>query len=226
MPGAPIPIPTDARARCRLVARTLYSAVIGDVLDQLGCRQQFLPQPVQPLVRSMKVVGRAMPVDIVEVADVGGKPFGRLTEALDQLLPGEVYVARCADARCAAWGELLTAAARARRAVGAVIDGFHRDTDKILVQDWPVFSRGSYGQDAAVRASVVDYRVPIDVEGVLVSPGDLVVGDADGVVVVPQHVELGVLEQALEKVGSEATVRAEIESGASTTDTFRRYGVL
>jgi 4-hydroxy-4-methyl-2-oxoglutarate aldolase len=196
------------------------------VLDQLGCRRQFLPQPVQPMVRSMKVVGRAMPVDVAEVADVGGKPFGRLTEALDQLLPGEVYLARCGDARCAAWGELLTAAARARGAVGAVIDGFHRDTDKILLQDWPVFSRGSYGQDAAVRASVVDYRVPIEVDGVLVNPGDLVVGDADGVVVVPEHVELEVLERALEKVGSEATVREAIDSGASTTDTFRRYGVL
>lgn len=219
-------IPADDRARRELVGTTLYTAVLGDVLDQLGRQRQFLPQPVQPMLRSMKLVGRAMPVDIVEVADVHGRPFGRLTEALDQLRPGDVYLARTGAMPCAAWGELLTTAARVRGAVGAVLDGFHRDTDKILTQDWPVFSRGAYAQDAAVRASVVDFRVPLEFDGVLVRPGDLVVGDADGVVVVPRDVEDDVLAQALQKVRSEDAVRAEIEAGASTTDVFARHGVL
>jgi regulator of RNase E activity RraA len=107
-----------------------------------------------------------------------------------------------------------------------VIDGYHRDTRGVLAQDWPVFSRGSCSQDAAVRASVVDFRVPVDLDGVSVQPGDLIIGDRDGVIALPQDIERQVLTLALEKASAENTVRAAIESGMSSTEAFATYGVL
>jgi regulator of RNase E activity RraA len=154
------------------------------------------------------------------------KPFGLLTEALDQLEPGEIYVASGGDMRCAYWGEILTATAKKRGAVGAVINGFHRDTPRVLEQNWPVFSRGRFAQDSAVRTQVVSYRCPMEIGAVHVEPGDLVFGDLDGVVVVPRKVEVEVIERALAKARGEKLVRKEIEGGMSSTDAFKKYGIL
>jgi hypothetical protein len=120
----------------RAITENLYTAVLGDVLDVLGHTHQFLPQPIQPMKESMRLVGRAMPVQIADTWSQQKDPFGLMTEALDQLLPGEVYVATGGSQNCAAWGEILTATARVRGAVGAVIDGYHRDTVRILEQNW------------------------------------------------------------------------------------------
>lgn len=219
-------LPKADTERFALVREHLSTPVVGDVLDQLERTHQFLPQGIQALHPAMVLVGRAMPVLITDVFETQHSPFGRLTEALDQLEPGDIYLARNGRAQCAAWGEILTATARARGAAGAVIDGFHRDTVRILEQDWPVFSRGRFAQDAGVRASVVDYRVPLEIDGVLVHPGDLIVGDIDGVVVVPSAVENEVLELALVKATAENVVREAIEGGMSSTTAFATYGVL
>jgi regulator of RNase E activity RraA len=204
----------------------LYTAVIGDILDELGYVKQFLPADVQPMAAAMTVVGRAMPVQLAASTKVRGQGFANLVAALDALRPGEVYVASGGDIECAAWGELMTAAARSRGASGAVVNGYHRDTNRVLDQAWPVFSRGAYAQDAAVRSVVVDFRVRLDIEGVDVAPGDLVVGDRDGVLVLPQLVESEVLARAVNKVRAESRVRAAIDGGASATDAFREFGVF
>jgi regulator of RNase E activity RraA len=128
--------------------------------------------------------------------------------------------------RCAYWGEILTATARMRGAAGAVINGFHRDTPRVLEQNWPVFSRGRFAQDSAVRTQVADYRCPMEIGGVAVEPGDLVFGDLDGVVIVPKRVEQEVIIRALEKAAGENLVRKEIEGGVSSTAAFEKYGIL
>lgn len=204
----------------------LYTPVVGDVLDAIGFVHQFLPQPIQPMREEMKLIGRAMPVLMIDVFGPQKQPFGKLTEALDQLQPGEIYLAAGGLMRCAYWGELLTATARTRGAAGAVIDGFHRDTPQVLAQNWPVFSRGRFAQDSAVRTQVADYRCPIEVGGVQVEPGDLVFGDLDGVVVIPKRVEAEVIERALAKARAEKVVRRAIEGGMSSTDAFKTYGIL
>lgn len=219
-------LPATDPERFALVREHLYTPVVGDVLDQLGRTHQFLPPAIQPLRDSMVVVGRAMPVLIADVFGPQRSPFGRLTEALDQLDSGEIYLARGGRTECAAWGEIMTATARVRGAAGAVLDGFHRDTVRVLEQDWPVFSRGRFAQDAGVRATVLDYRVPAEIGGVLVRPGDLILGDLDGVVVVPAEIENEVLERALVKATAENVVRNAIENGMSSTDAFATYGVL
>jgi regulator of RNase E activity RraA len=214
---------TDLFALC---TRELYTPVVGDILDDLGYTHQFLPQPVQPLREAMTLAGRAMPVVMIDVFGKQKQPFGQLTEALDQLQPGEIYLASGGDMRCAYWGEILTATAKQRGAVGAVINGFHRDTPKVLEQNWPVFSRGRFAQDSGVRTQVVDFRCPIEIGQVTVQPDDLVFGDLDGVVIVPKQVEGEVIERALAKARGEKLVRKEIESGMSSTAAFRKYGIL
>jgi regulator of RNase E activity RraA len=209
-----------------IVLRELYTPVVGDILDAGGHYHRFLPAPVQPIRDDFKVVGRAMPVLMIDVHGPQAKPFGLLTEALDDLRPGEVYVAGGGDRRCAYWGELLTATARTREARGAVIDGYHRDTPQVLAQQWPVFSRGRYAQDSAIRTQVAAFRCPIEIGGVWIEPGDLIFGDLDGVVVVPRAIEGDVLEAALVKARGEKVVRKAIEGGMTATAAFAKFKIL
>jgi regulator of RNase E activity RraA len=220
------PMNDSDRELFRLVEERLYTAVLGDILDSLGYYHQFLPPEIRPMLPEMRVAGRAMPVLVADVFGPQTKPFGLLTEALDSLQPGEVYVGRGGTAPAAMWGEILTATAQTRGAVGAVVNGYHRDSVKVLAQGFPVFSTGSYAQDSSPRTIVRDFGVPIEIGGVSVRPGDLVVGDLDGVLVIPREVEDEVVERALEKASAESLVRVAIEAGMSATDAFAKYGVL
>lgn len=210
----------------QLLCERLFAAVLGDILDREGYYHQFLPQAIKPLDPVYRVAGRAFPVRIEDVSGPQSRPFGHLTEALDAIQPGEIYLATGGKMNCAAWGEIMTATARTRGGAGAVIDGYHRDTPRVLQQQWPVFSRGSFAQDAGVRSSVVDFRCEVRIGDVAVQPGDLIFGDIDGVLVIPRAIERSVIEAALEKVAGEKVVRREIESGSSSTDVFNRYGIL
>jgi 4-hydroxy-4-methyl-2-oxoglutarate aldolase len=209
-----------------LMTTTLYTPVVGDILDQCGRFHQFLPQPVRPLRDNMKLAGRAMPVLQADVVGPQEKPFGLMTRALDDLKPGEVYVATGGTMQCANWGEIMTAAARTRGAVGAVVNGWHRDTPRVLEQDWPVFSRGAWAQDSAPRMKVVDFRCRIAIDDVSVMPGDLIFGDLDGVLIIPRQLEEEVVTRALDKARAEKVVRREIEGGLSCTAVFEKYGIL
>ncbi len=208
------------------IKQTLYTPVVGDILDAMGYYHQFLPQEIQPALLEMKLVGRAMPVLMMDVYEPQKKPFGLLTEALDQLQEGEIYLASGGAMRCAYWGELLTATARMRGAAGAIINGFHRDTSQMLAQNFPVFSRGRFAQDSGVRTRVADFRCTIEVGDVTVHPGDLIFADLDGVLVIPQAVEQEVIEQAFEKAKGEKVVRQAIENGMSATAAFAKFGIL
>ena len=209
-----------------LIRTELYTPVVGDILDQLDRRRQFLPAAVRPLREDMRLAGRAMPVLQIEVFGRQEKPFGVMTQALDALKPDEIYIATGGGMNCANWGEIMTAAARARGALGAVVNGFHRDTPKVLEQGLPVFSRGPFAQDSAPRMKVVDFRCFVEIEGVAVNPGDIIFGDVDGVLVIPAELAEEVVTKALAKARTEKVVRQELERGALCTETFAKYGVL
>jgi len=209
-----------------LINSKLYTGVIADILDKMGRTRHFLPPRIRPLKPEMKLAGRAMPVVTADVFGQQKKPFGYLTEALDQLEPGEVYLAPETVNLASKWGEILTATSQQRGAVGAVVDGYHRDTPQILNRDFPVFSWGNYAQDSSVRSIVSDYRVPIEIGNVSVAPGDLVIGDIDGVLVVPREIEAEVIEAALTKASAENVVCEAIDSGMTATQAFATYGVL
>lgn len=218
-----------------LMKNKLYTAVVGDILDVLGYHHQFLSPAVKPIENSMIVAGRAMTVleaDYFETADgkasgpLGNKPFGLMFQALDDLKKNEVYIASGSSPRYAMWGELMATRARAVGAVGAVLNGYYRDTNGILAIQFPTFGFGSYAQDQGPRGKVLDFRIPLEIEGVRVNPGDVVFGDRDGVLIIPKQVEEEVFRRALEKVSTENEVRKAIENGMSTVAAFEHFGVM
>jgi regulator of RNase E activity RraA len=216
-----------------MARRELSSAVVGDVMDKLGLQQQFLPPQVHPLDPSMTLVGRAMPVleaDFYEGAasrhPLADRPFGLMLEALDDLQAGEIYVCTGGSPRYALWGELMSTRAMQCGAAGAVLDGYSRDTKGILALGFPTFSYGSYAQDQGPRGKVIDFRAAIQVGQARIEPGDILVGDLDGVCVVPRRAEEQVFMAAMEKVRAEKTVQKALQQGMTAREAFDRYGVL
>ncbi len=210
----------------------LFTAVVGDVLDVLGYRNQFLPQPIKPLVPGAKMAGRAMTVleaDYLEGTGHGplsAKPFGVMFEALDDLRDGEIYIASGSSFEYALWGGLMSTRAQHLNAAGAILNGYIRDTDEIRNLNFPVCSRGAFAQDQGVRGKVLDYRVPINIEGVHIDSGDLIFADDEGVLIIPRKVEAQAIKDALQKVATENEVAVAIRNGMSTQEAFATYGVM
>ena len=212
-----------------LIQEKLFTAVVGDILDEMGLLDQFLPRAIRPLRDDMVVAGRAMTVierDIIDPAEAV-KPFGLMLEALDDLKPNEVYLASGGSPNYAMWGELMSTRARHLGAAGAVLNGCSRDTRGILDLNFPTFSLGPYAQDQRPRGLVTDFRVPLTIGNVKVAPGDIVFGDVDGVLAIPRTAEVEALTRALEKVAKENQVRAAIErEGMSTVAALAKFGVM
>jgi 4-hydroxy-4-methyl-2-oxoglutarate aldolase len=212
----------------QMMRKDLFSAVLGDVMDTMGLTHQFLSPTVKPIKDDMVIAGRAMPV-LEEDIFIGGaeEPFGLMFDALDDLKPNEIYLATGAAPNYALWGGLMSTRAKILGAAGAVLDGYHRDTTEILELGFPCFSMGSYAQDQGVRGKVVQYRCRVKtLNRVVVEPGDIIFGDFDGVVVVPQIKEQEIIEAAVDKVYGENKVREAIEKGVSSKDAFQQYGIM
>ncbi|SEA51396.1 RraA family protein [Variovorax sp. YR216] len=212
----------------------LFVAAVGDVLDTMGYHHQFLPAGIAPLEKTMRIVGRAMPVLEADVINVGqksagplsGKPFGLMLEALDDLKPGEIYIATGASLRYALWGGLMSTRAQHLKAAGAILDGYVRDANEIEHLGFTVFCRGTYAQDQGVRGQVIDYRCTIEIDGVRIAPGDLLFGDREGVLVIPRAVEAEAVQKALEKVRTENKVADAIRNGMGACEAFQTFGVM
>jgi regulator of RNase E activity RraA len=207
----------------------LYSAVLSDVLDELGYRHQVLPPRIRPLDDQLILAGRArtgLYRDVYHVAR-GHNPYELEIALIDDLKPGEVAVLACgASGRIAPWGELLTTACLARGAAGCVTDGLVRDVRAIRALRFPVFHGGIGPLDSKGRGEVSAIDVPVECGGVTINPGDLVFGDADGVLAVPQPVARQALQQALAKVEGENRTREELQQGTLLGEVFKKYGVL
>lgn len=213
----------------------LYTAVVGDIMDKLGFRAQFLPPQIQPLRDDMAAIGRAMTVLEADVHEEEGchgsnpvlaRPFGLMLDALDDLKRNEIYICTGASPRYALWGELMSARAMQCGAAGAVVDGYSRDTRGILALGFPTFSHGRYAQDQAPRGKVIDFRVPLMIGAVRVRAGDIVFGDLDGVCVVPREIEEETFTKALEKARGEKTVLKAIQGGMRSKAAFEKYGIM
>lgn len=222
---------TDAEMFDALKSR-LFTAAVGDVLDTLGYRNQFLAQQIKPLVAGTKIAGRAMTVLEADYAGsggpgpLGGVPFGLMFAALDDLKENEIYIATGGSLSYALWGGLMSTRALHLKAAGAIVDGYIRDTGEIRSLGFPVFSRGAYAQDQGARGKVLDYRVPLDMNGVHINDGDLIFADDEGVLIIPRKVEAEALRLALEKVETENKVATAIRRGMSTQEAFAKFGVM
>jgi 4-hydroxy-4-methyl-2-oxoglutarate aldolase len=216
----------------KLIRSDLFTAVVGDVLDAMGLQRQFLPAGIKPLDPRTKLVGRAMPVIEADYFGEGAsgplasKPFGLMFEALDDLKPGEIYIATGASLAYALWGGLMSTRALRLEAAGAILDGYVRDSAEIARLGFSVFSRGLYAQDQGPRGKVIDFRCAIEVGGVAVRPGDLLFGDVEGVLVIPREAEAEAIRRALEKAKTESAVANAIRGGMSASQAFADFGVM
>jgi regulator of RNase E activity RraA len=224
---------TNDKSLFALIKAELYTAVVGDIMDKSGYRHQFLPPRIRPLRDDMFLVGRAMTVLEADVPEsqagenpILKKSFGLMLEALDDLREDEVYVCSGSSPSYALWGELMSARAIRCGAAGAVVNGYSRDTKGILALNFPCFSYGPYAQDQAPRGKVIDFRVPVEMDGVMIHDGDIVIGDVDGVCVVPRQIEEKVFTGALEKARGERMVLKKIREGMKARDAFDKYGIM
>jgi 4-hydroxy-4-methyl-2-oxoglutarate aldolase len=207
----------------------LFTSVLSDCLDHLGFMDQALPSRIRPLDDSLVMVGRARTAAFMEVYHVpeGSNPYELEIALIDDLKREEIPVFACSNpVRVAPWGELLSTAARARGSAGALMDGCVRDVKAIREMGYPVFHGGIAPLDSKGRGKILAIDVPIECGGVKVLTGDLIFGDADGVVVVPQRAEAAVLSLAFEKVKGERNTLRDLQRGDKLADVFARYGIL
>ncbi|PZN14104.1 MAG: dimethylmenaquinone methyltransferase [Proteobacteria bacterium] len=211
------------------IREKLFTSVLSDCLDAVGLMNQALPSRIRPLDDSLVMVGRARTAAFMEVYhhEPGTNPYELEIELVDSLKPGDIPVFACSNpARVAPWGELLSTAAQVRGAAGALMDGCTRDVKAIRAMRFPVFHGGIAPLDSKGRGRIMAIDVPIECAGVRVEPGDLIFGDADGVVVIPQRVEEEVLKLAFEKVKGENSTLEALRRGEKLADVFARHGIL
>jgi 4-hydroxy-4-methyl-2-oxoglutarate aldolase len=203
------------------------AAVVSDALDRLGRRSQVLDASIRPLWPEARLVGVTVPVVIAADSSEPALPYDGELTLLDGLRPGDVPLLAVEDGvRCASWGELFSCAALGRGAAGVVIDGFARDAAEIRALGFPAFTRGLSPLDTFARAAVTGIDVQARVGGVDVSPGDLVVGDVDGIVVVPREMVDAVAEAVSTKRGLEGNARDDLLAGMGIREVWLKYGVL
>ena len=210
------------------IQKELNTAVLCDMLDDLGYRHQAMQGNLYPLEEDYKLVGVAHTILAYDVFEQPTQAYATEIEAVDALKPGSIAV--CVNKSCnnGIWGELLTNAAIARGARGAIIDGAIRDITQIkaLRDQFMIFTKGRNPLDSKGRCLVAKYDCPIMCDGVKVNPGDLIFGDIDGIVVVPSEVAETAVERAFEKIAGENLVRDALRSGMLLKDAFAKYGIL
>ena len=210
-----------------MMRESLYAAVVADALDSLGRRNQSPRIPLTPYSSTSVLVGRCKTTLWVDMDLEVPNPYELELQAVDSCTADSVMIcAAHGSMRSALWGELLSTASRNAGCVGAVIDGAVRDLVKIRQMDFPVFARGTSVYDSQNRQRVIDLDIPVEIGGVRYCPGDLVIADVDGVVVVPQEVEQEAVQRAWDKVHTENKIRDAIRAGMKATEAYDKFGVL
>ena len=218
-PAAPISL--------ELMRKHFTAAVVCDALDAEGYTRQSPRVPLRPLTVEGVLIGRCKTTLWAEMAHPDPHPYELELAAVDSCEPDDVLICAAAGSmRSGIWGELLSTAARNRGCVGVLADGAVRDLARMKLMRFPVYARGPILYDSRDRQRVIDFDVPVEIDGVAFAPGDLVIADEDGVIVVPRRIEAEVVRRAWEKVGAESEVRDAIAGGMLAVEAFRKFGVL
>lgn len=220
-------MPAEATITLAQMREVFYSAVVCDALDALGYPHQSPRVPLAPLTTNGVLIGRCKTTLWADMAHPDPSPYELELKAVDTCQPDDVLIVAAGGTfRSGLWGELLSTAARRSGCVGAIVDGAVRDRAKMTQMGFPIWARATCLYDSKDRNRVIDIDVPVEIDGVSFSPGDLVVADIDGVVVVPRAVEEQVIRHAWNKVNDENIVRQAIADGMTATAAFKKYGVL
>lgn len=204
------------------------TANLSDSLDSIGERDQVLAERLQCVIPGSRILGPArtiafVPTDVVDPE----RPYDDAIDFIDAIEPGEVVVVATQSGNASAfWGELFSAAAVGRGAVGMITDGNIRDSDKIVPLGFPAFARSRRPIDYRGRMRVGSVQQTVTLGGVSISPGDLVAADDDGVVVLPADSAERVLEIARSRMTSESTVLSDLLAGATVREVWERHRVL
>lgn len=200
-------------------AARLDNATLSDALDKCGINGQC--HRIKPRSTDFRMAGRAWTL----LYGPAGKPAGTVGDYIDDVPEGSVVVLDNGGRDDATvWGDILTEVAHNRRIAGTVIDGVNRDVALCLELGYPVFSRDNYMRTGKDRVQVEATQVPVRIGGARVAPGDIVRGDADGVVVIPREHEEQVLSVAESIHAAEEAIRAAVRAGASLRDARQAQG--
>ncbi len=203
------------------------TATITTQLFQRGFRNTFMNgvRPLNP--NAARFVGEAVTLrsiparEDLDVVSAFQDPNHPQRKAIETVGPGHVLVMDCrGDLRAANGGGILTTRAKMRGAVGIVSDGAFRDSPEIGRMDFPVFAAGASATISLAVHHAVDINVPIGCAGVPVFPGDILVGDEEGVVVIPRHLAAEIAAPAAEQEAFEAFILKKIEGGAALPGTY------
>ncbi len=205
----------------------LYVAVISDVLDQLGYKNQATRITFHAYTGISKLIGRCKTTLWADMYDVDTNPYELELKAVDSCQPGDILIGAAGGSnRSGIWGELLSTAARNSGCEGVIVHGAVRDIDKMREMGFPVFATSKNPYDSQNRQRVIDLDVTVEIDGVKFNPGDIVMADEDGIVVIPREVEEQVIKAALQKVSAENITRDAIKGGMKAMDAYLKFGVL
>lgn len=212
----------DPELLARLEA--LYPAVVSDELDKMGYRHQAMRPDIRPLYPEARICGYAHTVLCAQAYSMPEEPYKMELAAVDAVQDHDIICVSPVEGSF--WGELLSTAARYRGCQGIVVDGYTRDTLQLMEMKFPTFVRGIHMADSMGRLEVVEFGVPIECGDVRMKPGDMLLGDYDGIIVIPQEVTEEAITRAEEKVRGENTVRDHLAQGMPVTEAFRRFGIM
>jgi regulator of RNase E activity RraA len=202
----------------------LYSGAVNDVLREMCLPEQALPPGIVPLRDEMVVCGIAFTVKAVKDPTMGGELALRV-KMLDELKPGHVVVWNAnGDDHASHWGGVMTRASLKRGCRGAIVDGGIRDTKDILDQKFPIWYRYRTSSGALSHTKIVGYQVPIFVGDVIIRPGDIILADIDGALVVPRKLAAAVLQRAEQIERNEGEIKEWVDAGLSAEEIHQRGG--
>ncbi len=204
--------------------RDVATASVADVVDKIAGKRGYLDQAIKPRINEKKIVGPA--ITVLEGPTDEFVPPQHALDAIDESAPGSVIVISIAgETDVAVWGGLMTAGAVANKHEGAVLDGGVRDIVEIRRDyDFPVFARSASPGTTLGRHKTLASGIPVPIGSVMVHPGDIVVGDVDGLVVVPRAHAEDVLAMAQEIDAREAEQARLIIEAGSLRDGLAKYG--
>jgi 4-hydroxy-4-methyl-2-oxoglutarate aldolase len=210
-----------------MMRQHLYTAVVCDALDSLGLRHQSPRIQLQPLTGINKLVGRCKTTLWADMTHDDPTTYDGELKAVDTCQPDDIIIAAAGGSMYSGiWGELLSTASRNGGCIGAIVDGAVRDVQIMAAMQFGVFARGTSPYDSMNRQRVIDMDVPVEIDGVRFGPGDLVIIDLDGVVVVPLEVEEEAIQRAWAKVHAENVTRDAIKKGMKARAAYEKYGIL
>jgi len=205
----------------------LYTGAIADMLDKKGFRSQILPYFITPFTKVDRLVGIAFTGQGYPCAATSDNDTQMRLKMLDSITPFTISVWACGGHMGSAhWGEIMSTAARERGCLGAVLDGGVRDIDFIDAMEFPVFAQCKCAASSLGRWNIKEWQVPIKIGETVIRPGDLVFGDTDGVVIVPQELIMDILAAAEDVFKRESGMRKELREGLPIQAAYDKYGAF